>query len=319
MTEPTRRIRLGISACLLGEAVRFDGNHKFDPYIDGTLGRHFDLVSVCPEVAIGLGVPRPPIRLAGDPERPRVVGANAADIDVTDALTAFSRRQVAQLGDLSGYILKSRSPSCGVERVKVYPETGRPPRSGSGVYAAALMARWPLLPVEEEERLGDPDRRDNFLERVFAYRRWQELLAAGLSKDRLVEFHSRHKLSLMAHGAEHYRTLGRLVAGAGKRPLKPLADEYITGFMAALRQRATPNKQANVLQHVMGYLKRHIDAADKQEFDEAITDYREGRLPLVVPITLLRHHFRRYPDPYVAQQVYLNPDPDELLLRRGGA
>jgi uncharacterized protein YbgA (DUF1722 family)/uncharacterized protein YbbK (DUF523 family) len=317
MSEPGR-IRLGISSCLLGERVRFDGNHKFDPYISGTLGRHFDFVSVCPEVAVGLGVPRPTIRLSGDPRQPRVIGVKVVGLDVTDALAAFSRRQVAQLGELSGYILKGRSPSCGMERVKVYQEAGRPPHSGSGVYAAALMARWPLLPVEEEGRLGDPELRDNFLERVFAYRRWQELLAGGLGKARLQGFHEVHKLSLMAHGADHYRALGRLVADLGARPIKALADEYIAGFMAALRQRATPKKQANVLQHVMGYLKRHIEPADKQEINEAISAYREGRVPLLVPITLLRHHLRRYPDPYLARQVYLNPGPDELLLRRGG-
>jgi uncharacterized protein YbgA (DUF1722 family)/uncharacterized protein YbbK (DUF523 family) len=318
MTEPNRRIRLGISTCLLGEKVRFDGSHKLDPYINGTLGRHFDFVSVCPEIAIGLGVPRPTIRLSGDPRQPRAIGVKAAGLDVTDALASFSRRQVAQLGDISGYILKSKSPSCGMERVKVYQEAGQLPQNGSGIYAAVLMAHWPLLPVEEEGRLGDPALRDNFLERVFAYRRWQELLAAGLTKGRLVEFHTVHKLSLMAHGAEHYRSLGRLVAEVGARPLGPLADTYIVGFMGALRHRATPKKQANVLQHVMGYLKRHIGPADKQEIDQAITAYREGREPLLVPMTLLKHHFRRHPDPYLAKQVYLNPETDELLLRRGG-
>lgn len=319
MTEssPSPRPRLGTSACLLGEKVRFDANHKHDAYITGTLGRYFDFVSVCPEVAIGLGVPRPTIRLMGDPDHPRVVGVKARDLDVTDALEAFSQRQVRQLGDICGYILKSKSPSCGMERVKVYQEHGGT-LAGAGVYAHALTSAHPLLPVEEEGRLGDPDLRDNFLERVFAYRRWQRLEEDGLSKAALVEFHTIHKLSLMAHGAEYYRSLGQLVADTGKRPLRELADQYIHGFMQALRHHATRKRQTNVLQHLMGYLKRKLEPADKAELLELFDAYREGRTPLVVPLTLLKHHFRRFPDPYVERQVYLNPSPEELMLRRGG-
>ncbi|WP_245688239.1 YbgA family protein [Thiohalomonas denitrificans] len=313
----SRLLKLGVSSCLLGEAVRFDGNHKLDAYITGTLGRFFDFVSICPEVAIGLGVPRPAIRLEGDPVHPRLVGVHDKSLDATDAMNAFSARQLQTLDELSGYILKNRSPSCGMERVKVYGEHGQV-RYGSGLFARALMTAYPLLPVEEEGRLGDPDLRDNFLERVFAFRRWQNLLATGLTTRALLHFHTIHKLSLMAHEAEAYRELGRMMAAAGKRPLAQLADEYIEAFMRALRNPATTKRQTNVLHHLMGYLKNSLQREDKVELLEIIEAYRQEQIPLVVPITLLKHHFRHYPHPYVAEQVYLNPPPEEMLLRRGG-
>ncbi len=308
-------IRLGISSCLLGQKVRYDGGDKHDPYINGTLARFFEFVPVCPEMAIGLGVPRAPIHLVGDPAAPRAVGVHNPDLDVTDRLTDYGRTMGRELAaTISGYILKSRSPSCGMERVKLYRD-GVSSRKGVGLYARALMTAQPLLPVEEEERLGDPVLRENFIERVFAYRRWQEAVAAGLTARSLVEFHAAHKLALMAHGPAPYRKLGRLVADAGARPLQELADEYVQGFMAALKRRATRKGHANVLMHLMGYLKRHLDSADKAELLELIEAYRLGQLPLIAPITLLKHHFRRFPDPYVAQQVYLNPHPAELMLR----
>lgn len=317
MTAPTTPIRIGISACLLGEAVRFDGNHKLDAYIVGTLGQYFQFVPICPEVGIGLGVPRPPIRLVGDPQRPRAVGVKDPTVDVTAALEAFGRAKAAELGAVSGYILKARSPSCGMERVKVYRADGGLPQSGAGLFARELMAELPLLPVEEEGRLGDPVLRENFIQRVFAYRRWQELAARGLTPAALVEFHTAHKLVVMAHGTEHYRRLGRLVAAAGTRASAELAGEYITGFMAALRHRATRKRHTNVLHHLMGYLKNTLERDDKAELLECIEHYRLGELPLVVPLTLLRHHFRRHPHPYVEKQVYLHPHPPELMLLNG--
>ena len=219
-------------------------------------------------------------------------------------------------GDLSGYLLKSKSPSCGMARVKVYGEPGRAPRAvGVGIYARSLMEALPLLPVEEEGRLNDPALRENWIERVYAYHRWQRLTASRMTPRKLVEFHAAHKLVLMAHGPVHYRALGQLVAAAGSRPLGALTAEYIAGFMAALRHPATRKRHTNVLMHLMGYLKRVLDGEDKAELLEIFERYRTGELPLIVPITLLRHHFRRHPHPYVAGQVYLDPYPDELLLR----
>lgn len=316
MSEPTEaRIRIGISSCLLGQPVRFDGNHKHDHYLSGTLGAVFEFVPVCPEVAIGLGVPRPTIHLVGTPEAPRLVGVKVADLDVTDKMIAYGQRMARKLGDLSGYIFKSKSPSCGMERVKLYDGKGGGSKQGVGLYAREILRAHPLLPVEEEGRLGDPLLRDNFLECVFTYHRWQQLCAQRLTPKALVDFHTRHKLAIMAHGTEPYRELGRLVAEAGKRPIRELADDYATLLMQTLRRRATARRHTNVLMHVMGYLKNQLSRADKQELLELIEDYRQDRIPRIVPITLLKHHFRNHPDAYIAGQTYLNPDPLELKLR----
>ncbi|HEY0721319.1 MAG TPA: DUF523 and DUF1722 domain-containing protein [Gammaproteobacteria bacterium] len=308
------KIQIGISSCLLGEKVRFDGNHKHDHYITDTLGRVFQFVPFCPEVAIGLGVPREPIRLEGDPGMPRAIGVRDKSLDVTIALANYGRKVVNHSQQISGFILKSRSPSCGMERVKVYPPHGVP-RHGRGIFAAALMEGLPWLPVEEEGRLGDPALRDNFLERVFACHRWQQLHRAPLTPQRLVEFHTRHKLIVMAHSTEAYRALGRLVAEAGSQPIAELGARYIDELTAALKHRATERRHANVLHHLLGYLKKQLDSADKAELLELIEQYRRGHLPLIVPLTLLRHHFRRHPHPYVAGQLYLEATPQELLLR----
>lgn len=321
MTAPKSaapRIRIGISSCLLGAKVRYDGNHKLDAFVTETLGRHVEFVPVCPEVAIGLGVPRPPIRLVGAPRAPRAVGIEDRALDVTQKLADYGVRMGRELNDISGYILKSKSPSCGMERVKLYPEKDGPGvKQSRGIYAAALMLTQPLLPTEEEGRLGDPGLRENFIESVFAYRRWQDLAASGVSAARLVDFHTRHKLMLMAHSTERYRSLGRLVAGASKRKGHAVAERYIHTFMDTLRQTPTRARHANVLMHLMGYLKKALDSADKRELLALIHAYRVGHVPRIVPLTLLNHHFRRHPHPYVAGQYYLEPPPEELMLRCG--
>lgn len=306
-------IKIGISSCLLGQRVRYDANHKLDTYITETLGRHFEFVPVCPEVAIGLGVPRPPIRLVGDPDDPRAVGVKNPSLDVTEKLAAYGRQQAERLAILSGYILKSKSPSCGMERVKVYGSGGAS-RPGRGLYAAAFMAERPTLPVEEEGRLGDPTLRANFVERVFAYHGWQRLARQGVTAKRLVAFHTAHKLTVMAHG-ERGDPLGRLVARAGGGDPHAVGEEYLRRFMAILARPATRARHTNVLMHVLGYLRRALDPEDRRELRELIEQYRTSALPLSVPITLLRHHFRRHPDPWISQQVYLYPDPRELALR----
>jgi uncharacterized protein YbgA (DUF1722 family)/uncharacterized protein YbbK (DUF523 family) len=316
VSEAGAPLRVGISSCLLGSAVRFDGGHKRDSYICGTLADQFDLVPVCPEFEAGLGLPRPPIRLVGDVARPRAVGVRQPDLDVTAALAAHAASRVETLAGLCGYILKKDSPSCGMERVKVYPEQGGAGvRQGVGIFARALQARWPLLPVEEEGRLGDPVLRENFIQRVFVLHRWQQLAAQGLTKARLVDFHARHKLVLMGHHPGEAKRLGQRVAALDGRRLSSQADAYIAGVMALLARRTSRARQVNVLQHLAGYLKRALDAADKAELGEVIAAYRRGEVPLVVPLTLFRHHFRRHPDPYVARQHYLEPHPRELMLR----
>ena len=312
-TDPAP-IRIGVSACLLGEKVRFDGHHKLDRYIRDTLGDYFELVPVCPEVAVGLGVPRPTIQLEGEPLRPRAVGVIDKSIDVTGPLERYGRRMTRELAPLAGYLFKARSPSCGMTGVKIHQQRGRP-KAGRGVYARELLAAHPWLPAEEEDRLSDPVLRESFVERVFAYHRWQQLAAARITPARLQTFHSRHKLILLSHGAEHYRTLGRLVADIRRETIRTAAQDYLAGFMTALQRPATRKRHANVLQHLLGYLKRSLGRDDKEELLACIDDYRLCRLPLIVPLTLLRHHFRRHPDAYVAQQYYLEPHPAELMLR----
>jgi uncharacterized protein YbgA (DUF1722 family)/uncharacterized protein YbbK (DUF523 family) len=311
----TETISVGISACLVGERVRFDAGHKKDAYITGTLAQYFTLIPICPEAAVGLGTPRPPIRLVGEPANARAVRVDDPSIDVTKSLAKYGRKMARSLPEISGYILKNRSPSCGMERVNIYPEKGPPRKSAQGIYARHFMLTNPLVPVEEEGRLGDAVLRENFIERVFAYHRWQCLRTSGLSAKKLIDFHTRHKLLLMAHNEKEYRALGPLVAQSGKLPFATLRDRYISTFMEILRHKATRRRHTNVLLHVFGYLKKKIDAEDKMELVDLIEQYRLGLVPLIVPITLLQHFFRRYPDPYITQQYYLSPHPKELMLR----
>jgi len=311
------KIRIGISSCLLGNAVRFDAGHKYDPYINGTLSQYFEFVPVCPEVAIGMTVPREPIRLVGEPTQPRAVGVRTTGLDVTEALDQYAQRMAGELTDLCGYIFKRASPSCGMERVKVYSISGMASKSGSGIYAKAFMQLQPWLPVEEEGRLGDPGLRENFISRVVVLHRWRTLLASGLTAGTLVDFHSRHKLVLLAHNQVAYRRMGKKVADIGRVPLEQFALEYLLELMATLRRPATPKQHVNVLQHLLGYLKKQLDADDKAELLETFSSFGRSEIPLIVPITLLRHHFRRYPHPYVARQYYLDFHPSEARFLAG--
>jgi uncharacterized protein YbgA (DUF1722 family)/uncharacterized protein YbbK (DUF523 family) len=313
-TQP--EIRVGISSCLLGEQVRYDGGHKHDSLITETLGQFFSWVPVCPEFELGLGVPRETLRLVGRPEDPRLVTLQSGT-DHTEGMKRFSRQRLEELATvgLHGYILKKDSPSCGMERVRVYGKGGTPLRAGRGLFAAALLERFPLLPVEEEGRLRDARLRENFVERVFAAYRWRQFRQTKPRPRDLVAFHTGQKLTLLSHSAAHYRRLGQLVARAGKGSLKELLDEYEREFAAALAIKATPRKHANVLFHLLGQLKKRLDAQDKAELVERIEAYRQGLVPLIVPITLFNHHFRRHRIVWVEEQVYLNPYPAELMLR----
>jgi len=321
MAETGEKIPVGISSCLLGQEVRFDGGHKRDSYILGTLGRHFRFVPCCPEMAVGLGVPRQTLRMVRVGEEVRVLGSRDPSLDVTEALRAVADRMAGDHPELCGYILKARSPSCGMERVAVYREgedPGRPEKRGVGAFAGRLMALRPEVPCEEEGRLGDPVLRDHFVTRVFTLWRFRQMMAAGLTASRLLEFHARHKLLLLAHHRPGYQALGRMLAErARERDLEAVARDYLAGLTDALRHVATRGRNANVLQHLAGYLKRAMDPADRAELAELIEHYRQGQVPLIVPITLLRHHFRRHPHPYVAGQVFLEPHPPELALRNG--
>ncbi|MEW6516202.1 MAG: DUF523 and DUF1722 domain-containing protein [candidate division FCPU426 bacterium] len=309
------KIKVGVSRCLLGDPVRYDGGHKRDRYLTDVLGGYFDWVPVCPEVEVGMGVPREPVRLAGDPRHPRLLGRQSGK-DWTQAMQAWVEKRLDRLAgeSLCGFIFKSDSPSSGAFRVKVYNEKGQAAGSGSGLFAAAFMNRFPLVPVEEEGRLHDLGLRENFIERVFSFRRLQ-LLAARFKRGALVEFHSRQKLLLMSHSPKHYQTLGRLVAKVKTLDPRAFLDEYARLFMEALAVRATPAKHANVLQHILGYLKRDLGPAEKQDVLSVIEDYRHGLVPLVAPLTLLKHYVGKARVEYLRGQYYLNPHPKELMLR----
>jgi len=309
------RIRIGISSCLLGQEVRYDGSHKHNEYITASLGQFFEFVPFCPEVAIGMGVPRPTIRLVKSGHAVHARGVKDPQLDVTEKLIAYADKVAPKTRALSGYILKKNSPSCGMTRVKLYSPRGMPDGTTSGLYAGRLMTHCPELPFEEEGRLMDPVLRENFIERVFVYHRWQQLVAGRVTPGKLVEFHTRHKFIVLAHDEKAYRELGRMIAAAGSGAARELGARYIARLMEALKKPATRARHTNVLQHVAGFFKQHLDGADKRELQEVITNYHRGQLPLVVPITLLRHYLRRFPDSYLTDQFYLAPHPDELMLR----
>jgi uncharacterized protein YbgA (DUF1722 family)/uncharacterized protein YbbK (DUF523 family) len=315
MKEYAERPLLGISSCLLGQKVRYDGTAKRDRWIVEQLGRYVDYQPICPEMAIGLGTPRPPIRLLATADRVRVVGVDDPAVDVTDALEDFALNTAAHLHGISGYVFMSKSPSCGMERVKLYSDSGHAEKKGVGAYARVLMESLPHLPCEEEGRLNDPVLRENFVNRVFAYRRWQSLRSVGLSAKALTDFHARHKYMVMAHSQAAYQRLGRLLSNLKGVDLEKIADAYEAEFMTALRRRVGRKRHVNALQHIQGYLKERIDGSDKHELAESIEAYRREEVPLVVPMKLLRHYFRRNPDNYIDRQWYLDPYPEALGLR----
>jgi uncharacterized protein YbgA (DUF1722 family)/uncharacterized protein YbbK (DUF523 family) len=309
------RLRIGVSSCLLGENVRWDGGHKRDRFLTDELGPFVEWVPVCPEVELGLGTPRPTVRLVRRGDDVRMVEPKSGD-DHTEAMRAYARRRVRELDreGLSGYVLKKDSPSCGMERVKVYAGPGAGTRDGRGLFAAALLERFPHLPVEEEGRLGDPRLRENFVVRVFAYRRLRRFFASRWNAGKLVAFHTAHKLLLLAHVPAAYSRLGRLVAGARSVAREELSRRYQDAFMEALARPSTRRLHTNVLQHMAGYFRGRIDVGDRDELHALIEEHRLGRLPLVVPLTLVRHHARRLDVAYLLGQVYLDPHPKELML-----
>jgi len=312
----TDKIRLGVSSCLLGEMVRYDGGHQLDRYLRDTLGQYVEYVPVCPEVEMGLPTPRETLRLVEKTDGPRLVFSKSGE-DITERMLTWAQQRVRELEkeNLCGFVFKAKSPSSGMERVKLYDRNGVPSKQGVGLFARTFMDHFPLLPVEEDGRLHDPRLRENFVECIFTFKRWRDLLARGRTAANLVEFHTRHKLLIMAHSPEIYRQMGKLVAMAGKADRDALFRDYEALLMKGMRLRTSVRKQVNVLQHLLGYFKKQLSADEKQEALEQITLYRNGTLPLIVPITLINHYVRKYQQPYLQQQLYLQPHPVELQLR----
>lgn len=316
MNTTPHKIRLGISTCLLGQKVRYDGGHKHDPYLTKTLGVFVEYVPVCPEVECGMTIPRESLRLVGDVESPRLVTTKSGR-DFTGQMQQWAKRRLEELEgeNLCGFIFKSDSPSSGMERVKVYLNSGMPVKKGSGIFARMFMERFPLLPVEEEGRLHDPGLRENFIERIFVIRRWRDLCAENPTPGGLVAFHTDHKLLVLAHSPEHYRKMGKLVSESGRVPIGQVMDTYAELLATAMKIKATPRKNVNVLQHALGYFKKQLSSDEKQEALTLIEQYGRGLLPLIVPVTLLSHFIRKYHEPYLSRQLYFHPHPVELQLR----
>lgn len=314
MTVPP--IRLGISRCLLGDEVRFDGGHKQDHFLTDVLGRYVEWVPVCPEVEAGLGTPREAMRLVGNPHRPRLMTITSKH-DHTPAMEAMIEERLDSLNklNLSGFVFKRGSPSCGVERVRVYTAQGMPSHSGAGIFAKAFTEQFPLIPIEEEGRLCDASLRENFIERVFCYRRFQDLVQNGFTRQALIWFHTIHKYLLLAHSQQHYKTMGQLVAQAERYRPQDLTVKYGELLMKTLAMKATVRKHVNVLHHILGYFKKRLTAQEKVELLGVIDDYHRGLTPLIVPLTLMKHYVHVFDVSYIRDQVYLNPHPKELMLR----
>ena len=310
------RIRMGVSACLLGQQVRYDGGHKHDRYITDILGEYLEFVPVCPEVEAGFPIPRETFRLVGDPESPRLV-TTRSNVDHTERMLAWAEKRVAELEkeNLCGFIFKSDSPNSGLSRVKVYNAKGMAEKKGVGLFARAFTRHFPLLPVEEEGRLNDAKLRETFIEQIFTLKRWRETMACGRSMKNLVEFHTRHKLLVLSHSPAHAKRMGKLVAEGKQMPIDEATTHYERLLIETLRLKTTVKKNMNVIEHILGYFKEQLSADEKQEVLELFDRYRREFVPLIVPVTLLNHYVRKYDQPYLKQQVYLNPHPIALKLR----
>jgi uncharacterized protein YbgA (DUF1722 family)/uncharacterized protein YbbK (DUF523 family) len=314
--ENAEKIKLGISACLLGQSVRYNGGHQLDHFLKDTLGKFVDYVPVCPEVECGFGVPREAFRLIGKPDRPRLITINTKQ-DFTDRMETWARKRVAEIEreGLCGFIFKGGSPSSGMERVKVYDDKGVPAKIGVGIFARIFMEHFPLIPVEEDGRLHDPILRENFIERIFALRRMAKVSQGGNPLRAIVDFQTHNKLLIMSHSPKHLQEMGRLVANTKALAPKSLINRYQELLMEALKLKATAKKNTNVLMHMLGYFKKDLDPSEKQEVLEIVDEYRRELIPLIVPITLISHYVRKYDQPYLKEQTYLNPHPIELQLR----
>lgn len=311
-------IKVGISACVLGEKVRFDSGHKASKFVANELSQYFEFIPTCPEVGVGMPVPRPTIRLVSNEERIYLVETKDNSIDHTDAMLNYSTQKVEQLmkQSMCGYIVCAKSPTCGMERVKVYENNGAS-NVGIGLFTRELMTKMPWLPVEEDGRLNDPVLKENFITRVYTLHDFYRSIGDVPTRGKMVAFHSRYKLSLMAHNPWAYRELGRLVADIKAYPIDEFYVTYRNMFMQAMANRATRKNNTNVLMHLQGYFKRDLASEQKVELRRVIDDYRVGLLPLLAPLTLIKHYLSAHPDSYLQQQKFLEPYPQELRLRYG--
>lgn len=312
----TDKIKIGISSCLLGHEVRYNGGHSHDRYLTGTLGSYVEYVPVCPEVECGMPIPRETVRLVGDPEKPRLMTSKSG-IDKTDQMNAWIKKKLKELEkeDLFGFIFKSKSPSSGLFRIKVYSDDGKVRSNGTGMFAKAFTRHFPRVPVEEEGRLHDLKIRENFIEKLFALKRWRDLIRQGKTLGNLVDFHTRNKLLFLSHNQAQYRLMGKRVATGKEIPVDDLFEQYETELIKTLDYKTTIKKNINVLHHIVGYFKKQLTADEKTELLEIIDQYRDELVPLIVPLTLIKHYARKYETTYILKQTYMAPHPVELKLR----
>jgi uncharacterized protein YbgA (DUF1722 family)/uncharacterized protein YbbK (DUF523 family) len=310
------KIKLGISACLLGQNVRYDGGHSRDPFINETLAEYIDFIPVCPEIEYGFPVPRETLKLVGDPKSPRLMTTYTKK-DHTEAMRQWAARKLIELEklDLWGFIFKTKSPSSGMERVRVYNEKGAPVERGVGIFAAAFMERFPLLPVEDEGRLHNSALRENFIESIFTLKRWRDVLKRNPKSEDSIEFHTRHKLLFMARSPNNLRSMRKFVADIKNYEVAVFSAQYQEWLLKVLKIKPTVSRHVNTLMHAFGYFKKLITPDEKREILETIELFKVDAVPLIVPITLLNHYIRQYDQAYLKDQYYLNPHPVELRLR----
>ncbi len=312
------KINVGLSACLAGFKVRFDGQHKRSSLCLNELSDHFEFKTFCPEMAAGFGTPRPTMRLVGDPKNPTLTYTpdnKREQIDLSDRLIGGFKDEIPGFADLKGFILMKNSPSCGLERVKVYQENGHPHMEpGRGLFADALVKAYPLMPIEEEGRLHDARLYENFVLRVYAYHNFHEEVLKQPSIKALIDFHSSYKYVLMAHSPVHYKSLGRLVAQQNEMDFSELLTQYFKDLMEALAKPATRKNHTNTLQHIIGYVRENTSAEARKNITDTIFRYKDGEIPLVVPLTLLKHYVDQHGSTYIQTQRYLQPYPEKLGL-----
>ena len=309
-------IPVGISACLTGQSVRYNGGHTQSALCLRTLSRYFTFKPFCPEVAAGFGIPRPTMRLIGEPASPRLTYSDRADVDLTEQLLTGVAAYLPDVEQLDGYILMKNSPSCGKERVKVYQPDGTLNQvRGQGLFASRLQQHYPLLPIEEEGRLHDARLQENFILRVYAHYNFRCEVLGAPSYHNLLQFHSSYKYVLMAHSQVVYRQLGRMLAESHKRPLQQVLNEYISRLMGALSRPALRKGHSNVLLHILGYLKKSVPGHARQHIVDIIHRYRHGQIPLVTPLILIKHYIEQHGSDYIRAQRYLQPYPDDLGLQ----
>jgi uncharacterized protein YbgA (DUF1722 family)/uncharacterized protein YbbK (DUF523 family) len=308
-------IKIGVSACVAGEKVRFDRTHRRSAYLTETLANHVEFVPICPEIACGMGIPREPLRQVDCAGEIRLIGYESGK-DLTKKMTKWARRVLKGLDKegICGFVLRVHSASCGVNKSKIHSTEGKPPTHGPGFFTRMLQEHDPLLPIVTSEALQNAIQRENFIRRVFVLHRWRALTAKGTAIGNLVDFHTRHKMLIRAHDLQGYRELGHLLGESTMDNAEAVFDKYATLLFKSLTLKATPSKNRDVLSHAAGYFKKELDAEDKRELQAMITAYAKGKVPLLVPVTLLNHFARKYQRPYLTQQYYLNPEPAELKL-----